>query len=73
MMILNLLDPVVLNEDLVVLGLKCGDIGAVVEIYSSEDFEVEFVTGSDRTPVLVPLRLNQIRPAGPKDIFSVRL
>lgn len=71
-MSINLLDPVVLNEDLPVHGLKRGDIGAVVEIYSTEDFEVEFVTGAGHTQALVSLHINKIRPVGPRDIPAVR-
>ena len=69
---INTLDLVVLNEDLPAHGLRRGDIGAVVEIYSPEDFEVEFVTGAGRTQALVSLHINQIRPVGPQDIPAVR-
>lgn len=71
-MSINTLDPVVLNDDLPFHGLRRGDMGAVVEIYSPEDFEVEFVTGAGRTQALVPLHINQIRPVGPKDVPAVR-
>ena len=71
-MSINLLDPVVLNEDLPAHGLKRGDIGAVVEIYSAEDFEIEFVTGAGHTQALVSLHINQIRSVGPQDIPAVR-
>lgn len=66
------LDTIVLEEDLPAYGLKRGDIGAVVEIYSQDTFEVEFVTASGRTQALLPLPLNQIRPIGPHDIPAVR-
>jgi hypothetical protein len=66
------LDPVVLDEDLPIHGLKRGDIGAVVEVYSPEHIEVEFVTGSGRTQALVSLRTSQVRPIGPHDIPAVR-
>ncbi len=56
------LDTIVLEEDLPAYGLKRGDIGAVVESYSQDTFEVEFVTASGRTQALLPLHLNQIRP-----------
>ena len=69
---IDTLDPVVLNEDLPAHGLRRGDVGAVVQIYSSEDFEVEFVTGAGRTQALVSLHINQIRPVGPQDIPAVR-
>ena len=68
----NTLDPVVLNEDLPAHGLKRGDIGAVVQIYTPEDFEVEFVTGSGRTQALVSLHISQVRAVGPQDIPAVR-
>ena len=69
---INTLDPVVLNEDLPAFELRRGDIGAVVQVYSPEDFEVEFVTGAGRTQALVSLHVNQIRPIGPQDIPAVR-
>ena len=69
---INTLDLVVLNEDLPAHGLRRGDVGAVVEIYTPEDFEVEFVTGAGRTQALVSLHINQIRPVGPQDIPAVR-
>lgn len=66
------LDPIVLNEDLPVHGLKRGDIGAVVEIYSPGEIEGEFVTASGRTQALVSLHIGQVRPVGPQDIPAVR-
>ena len=69
---IELLDPIVLNEDLPAHGLKRGDIGAVVEIYSPEEIEVEFVTASGRTQALIPLHIPQVRPVGPQDIPAAR-
>ena len=66
------LDTVVLEKDLPTHGLKRGDIGAVVQIYSPEEIEVEFVTASGRTQALVHLHASQIRPVGPQDIPAVR-
>ena len=43
-MSIKVLDTVVLEANLPAHGLKCGDIGAVVEVYSPEAVEVEFVT-----------------------------
>ena len=54
-MTLHALDIVVLNEDLVTHGLKRGDLGTVVHVYSETAFEVEFVTASGRTHALVTL------------------
>ena len=69
---LNVLDPVVLTEDLPSHGLKRGDMGAVVEIYSEDDVEVEFVTAAGTTQALLPLHINQFRSVGPHDIPAVR-
>ena len=66
------LDTVVLETDLPRHDLKRGDIGAVVQIYSSEAIEVEFVTASGHTQALITLAPSQVRPVGPKDIPAVR-
>ena len=66
------LDTVVLEKDLPTYGLKRGDIGAVVEIYSPDEMEVEFVTASGRTQALIQLHASQIRPVSPQDIPAVR-
>jgi hypothetical protein len=66
------LDTVVLEADLADYGLKKGDIGAVVELYSPEAAEVEFVTAAGRTQALLTLELRQVRPVSPKDIPAVR-
>lgn len=66
------LDTIVLKTDLPSHGLRCGDIGAVVEVYSSEAIEVEFVMASGHTQALLTLTSKQIRPVGRKDIPAVR-
>ncbi|MDZ7833211.1 MAG: DUF4926 domain-containing protein [Desulfobacterales bacterium] len=71
-MTLKLLETVVLEKNLPEQGLKCGDIGAVVELYEPEGIEVEFVAGSGRTQALVTLRLADVRPIGDTEILSVR-
>ena len=71
-MSIELLDTVVLETDLPGHGLERGDIGAVVEVYSSEAVDVEFVTAAGQTQALVTLSNTQIRPVGPYDIPSVR-
>ncbi len=40
---MNLLDVVVLTQDRPELGLRAGQVGTIVEVYSSDEFEVEFV------------------------------
>jgi hypothetical protein len=42
-------DVVVLNTDLPAHGLKRGDLGAVVDVYSQGAIDVEFVTATGRT------------------------
>ena len=66
------LDVVVLTHDVPAQGLRCGDLGAVVEIYGSESIAVEFVTASGRTQALVTLRPEDIRAVADDDLVSVR-
>ena len=69
---INTLDTVVLESDLPKHGLKRGDIGAVVEVYSPDAIEAEFVAAAARTQALVTLAASQVRLVGPKDILAVR-
>jgi hypothetical protein len=39
----RILDTVVLDRDLPDLGLRSGDLGAVVQVYKEDGIEVEFV------------------------------
>jgi hypothetical protein len=66
------LEVVVLNTDLPDQGLKRGDLGAVVDVYSSDAIEVEFVTASGRTQALITLRTSDIRELGDDDLVTVR-
>jgi hypothetical protein len=66
------LDVVVLNTDLPAQGLKRGDLGAVVDVYSPDAIEVEFVTASGRTQALITLRTSDIREVGDDDLVAVR-
>ncbi len=66
------LDTVVLTTDLPDYGLRRGDSGAVVEVYSSDAIEVEFVTAPGHSKALVTHGTAQVRPVGPKDILAVR-
>jgi hypothetical protein len=65
-------DTVVLKVDMPSHGLKIGDVGAVVQVYSEDAVEVEFVTASGSTQALVTLTTASIRPVGSKDILAVR-
>lgn len=66
------LDVVVLNTDLPAQGLKRGDLGAVVDVYSPDAIDVEFVTASGRTQALITLRASDIRDVGDDDLVAVR-
>ena len=66
------LDVVVLNMDLPAQGLKRGDLGAVVDVYSPDAMEVEFVTASGRTQALITLRPSDIQEVGDDDLVVVR-
>ena len=68
----NLLDTVVLTRDVPEAGLRRGDLGAVVEVYGPNAFEVEFVAASGRTQALVTLMPDDIRHVGDQDLVSVR-
>lgn len=66
------LDTVVLVRDLPEVGLRSGDLGAVVQVYGDEAVEVEFVTASGRTQALLTLPVSDIRPVRDDDLMAVR-
>jgi len=66
------LETVVLERDLPGEGLRRGDLGAVVQVYSPDGLEVEFVTASGRTQALVTLHEEDVRPVGDEDLIAVR-
>ena len=68
----NLLDTVVLTRDIPGAGLRRGDLGAIVEVYGPNAFEVEFVAASGRTQALVTLTADDMRHVGDQDLVSVR-
>ena len=53
-------DVAALNEDLPQQGLVRGQVGTIVEQYSPDAFEVEFVDNSGHTYGLVTLRSEQL-------------
>jgi hypothetical protein len=71
-MTLHPLDVVVLTHDIPAHGLRTGDLGAVVEVYGPDAFEVEFVAASGRTQALVTLHANDVRDVADDDLVSVR-
>ena len=68
----KVLDTVVLDKDLAELGLRKGDLGAVVEVYEPDGLEVEFVTASGRTQATVTLEVCDVRPVADDDLVAVR-
>lgn len=58
--IIKLYDVVTLTEDSPQRGLVRGQVGTIVEQYSPEAFEVEFVDNSGHTYALVTLKSRQI-------------
>lgn len=68
----KLLDTVVLKRDVPEAGLRTDDLGAIVEVYEPDRFEVEFVTASGRTQALVTLRAEDLRHADDRDLIAVR-
>ncbi len=68
----NVLDTVVLTRDIPDDGLRRGDLGAIVEVYGPDAFEVEFVAASGRTQALVTLSEADLRRVDDRDLISVR-
>jgi len=59
---IQMLDVVALTMDLPKYNLFRGEIGAVVECYPNDGYEVEFVALDGYTYALVALRGNQLIP-----------
>jgi hypothetical protein len=71
-MLFQPLDTVVLVRDLPEHGLRCGDLGTVVEVYEPDGLEVEFVTAAGKTEALLTLTLDDVRGFVDGDMLSVR-
>ncbi len=67
-----LLDTVVLTRDLPELGLRAGDVGAVVEVYEDAALEIEFVLPSGDTKALATLLPGDLRAVTSNDVLAVR-
>lgn len=65
-------DVVVLRRDLPDCGLVKGDVGAVVGVYSSGGYEVEFTAPEGETVAVVTLADGDIRPRGRREVLHVR-
>ena len=63
-MTFHMLDTVMLLKDLPQSGLKCGDLGAVVDVIGVESVEVEFVRVSGEIQAIVTLRQDEVRAMG---------
>ena len=63
---------VVLTHDVPEHGLRAGDLGAEVELWEPDAFEVEFVAGDGTTRALLTLHSGDVRKAGSDDILAVR-
>ena len=68
----KLLDTVALTHDIPSVGLRRGDLGAVVELHGLEAMEVEFVAASGRTQALLTLGIEDVRQLGDRDLIAVR-
>jgi hypothetical protein len=66
------LDTVVLDRDLPEHDLRRGDLGAVVQVYPPDCYEVEFVTASGRTQALAKVSAVDVRAVGDEDLVAVR-
>jgi hypothetical protein len=68
----KMLDTVVLVSDMPEHDLRAGDLGAVVEVYSRDHAEVEFVSPTGVTRALVTLPVRALRRVRSTDVMAVR-
>lgn len=66
------LETVVLARDVPEAGLRAGDLGAIVQVYAPDTFEVEFVTAAGKTQALTTLRPEDLRSVRDDDLLAVR-
>lgn len=69
----NFLNIVVLVHDLPASGLRAGDLGAIVEVYGPDAYEVEFVAASGRAQALVTLFTADLRQVNDDDLVQFGL
>lgn len=67
---IQLLDVVALTEDITEHHLWRGEIGAIVESFPDDAYEVEFVAQDGNTYALVTLRGDQLVPLREKRVHS---
>lgn len=69
----NELDLVVLRDDLPAHGLRAGDVGSVMHVYShGSAYEVEFVDGDGDTVAVVTLEASQVRRRAGGEVLHTR-
>ena len=67
------LDLVVLTKNIKEYGLKKGDLGTIVHLYSDDKaMEVEFIATSGKTIAVLTLEPKDIRPTAKNEILHVR-
>ncbi len=67
------LDTVVITRNFPEHGLRKGDVGAVVHVYSEgKAFEVEFVTAAGETQALLTIKAEDVRPMAGTEILHAR-
>lgn len=71
---LDLLETVIVTVDLPDDDVPAGDLGAIVEVYSSPElaYEVEFVNPDGTTRALLTLSPEDIRPLAANDVLTTR-
>ena len=71
---LVLLDTVIAAVNLPEHKVLAGDLGAIVEIYTTPNlaYEVEFVNPDGSTPALLTLAPDQVRRLSPADVLTTR-
>ncbi len=65
---IKLLDVVALVVDKPADGLRAGQVGTVVEVFTPDDFEVEFLALDGRTDVLAELKRGDLRLVEPERV-----
>jgi Domain of unknown function (DUF4926) len=57
----KLLETIALTHDIADVGLTEGDLGTIVEVYSDDAFEIEFVAATGKAQALFTLYGKDIR------------
>ncbi len=73
----DLFQRVVVTRDIPGDGLRCGDVGVVVERYDARrdvpaGYEVEFFAASGESVAVVSVTADSVRPVSDHEILSVR-